>query len=136
MFPSSSQFVAVNSSVNITFSCNISVPDGNSMDTSAVWVISNRQINVADVPIFASVGVFIELLNQTMISITFTRESRQTFGDTLSLMCAASTPGPPPIINFSPLLSVTSFGMSCPSLFANLYCNLCCTVSASCKTVC
>lgn len=111
MFPETSQYAAVNSSVNITFTCNVAVPDGNPMDTSAVWDINNRQINVVDVPAFETFGIFIEVLNQTNISITITREAREAFQGSLRLVCAASIPGPPSIITFSPVLNVGTYGM-------------------------
>ena len=103
--PDSDQIVAVNSDMNITFTCVVTV-----RMASALLVINDGQISRDAVPHFEDNGVFTSFKKSTSAAITITKEGKDVFQGSLHLQCAAFLSGPLSQMLFGPQVSVSTYG--------------------------
>lgn len=120
--PPTNQFRAINSSENVTFSCNVTgAAGGNTLPfRNAVWSVLQLQIpNDQDSPLqrnFASIGIFVDVKEQGITELTITSEARTLyFTDTpptpnITIMCSAFTDGNLPVGEDGNQINVTTFG--------------------------
>lgn len=95
--PPTHQFMAINSTENVTFICNVT----GSSTRDAVWAVQQRQIpNDQDTVIrrnFAGIGVFIEVLEPGITALIITSQARMFYLNetptmpNITVMCASFT---------------------------------------------
>ena len=103
--------MAVNSPLNLTFTCNVSVDELNSVQREAVWEVEGRQIQSArDRTAFEGIGIFLEERVVGVVDLIITREARLFFQDSgFMVRCTAFTPESP-ITQLGQVLFVRTYG--------------------------
>lgn len=92
--PASDVSLPIDSSENVTFTCNVSQ---NESERQAIWEVGGRQIQGAVAETFERVGIFVEGTNQTGVAnLIVTSGARVVFQDSgIMIACAAFTLDPP-----------------------------------------
>ena len=119
--PSAHQFVALNSTDNVTYTCNVT---GSDQDGSAVWEIQELQIlNDESNSLrrsFANLGITVQVVVPGITELTITPEARLSYlnGDpstpNITVQCALFSNDNFPLGEVGEKLNVTTFGMSIP----------------------
>ena len=117
--PPTHQFVPVNSTENVTFTCDVT--GGNALPArDAVWAVLQRQIpndeNSQLRDDFANIGIFVDVLEEGVTVLTITSEARMLYltgtppTQNITVMCAAFSSSSLPIGEEGDQINVTTFG--------------------------
>jgi hypothetical protein len=120
--PPSNQFRAINSTENVTFSCDVTGDDVVLGSREAVWAVLQRQIpNEADSQLrlnFAAIGIIVERIGSGITNLTITSEARVSYFDdmpstpNITVLCAAFSNSSLPTGEVGDQINVTTFGKS------------------------
>lgn len=117
--PSSHQFVAINSTENVTFICDATGGD-TTLVRDAVWEVQDRQIqNDQDNALriaFSEIGIFLCVLQAGVSEIIITSDARMWYLNedppiyNITVVCSSFTDERSPLLEVGDVLNVTSFG--------------------------
>lgn len=121
--PPINQFIPVNSTENVTYTCNVSSA-GN-----AVWQVQGRQIQNDDNPVrtnFADIGIFVNVISAGVTQVIITSDARlyylnaSTPNPNITLVCFSFPGGSLPTV-MGDQLNVTTFGLLLVINFINFH---------------
>lgn len=117
--PSSHQFIAINCTDNVTFTCDATGGDTTST-REAVWEVQDRQIqNDEDSALrraFEEIGIFLSVIQNGVTEVIITSGARNWYLTqsppiyNITVMCSSFTDERSPLLEVGDVLNVTTFG--------------------------
>jgi hypothetical protein len=111
VMPETDQYLAISSTLNVTFTCNVSEDELNSVGRRAVWEVESRMIDNATRSLFESVGIFLETRSPGVADLIVTGVAGEQYNESMVMVrCLAETAAVPPSVEIGPTLFVRFFG--------------------------
>ena len=116
--PSSHQFIAINSTLNVTFTCD-ATGGGTASNRDAVWEVQDRQIQNGENALrtaFEEIGIFLSVIRAGVTEIIIIPDARTYYLEqdspiyNITVMCSSFTDELSPPLEVGDLLNVTTFG--------------------------